>query len=87
MTLRERFLDAVIDGRIGNGIVVTRQDFISHFNSDNPATTGCFLSNSELTTGARHSPTYDHFTMRVSEATYRVHPQALLERMQERGLL
>lgn len=87
MTLKESFLDAIIDGKIGNGIVVTRQEFINYFSVENPDTTGCFLSNSELKTGVPHSPKYDHFTLRVSTGTYRIHPQAILERMQKRHLI
>lgn len=87
MTLRDRFLDALINGQLGNGIIVTRQEFMQFFPNDNPATTGVFLSNSEISTGAPHSPTYTHFTLRVQEGQYRVHPQALQERMQQLGLL
>lgn len=87
MTLRERFLDAIIDGQLGNGIIVTRYGFMQFFSSDNPATTGVFLSNSEIETGTLHSPTYTHFTLRVAEGQYRVHPKAIQERMQQRGLL
>lgn len=87
MTLRVRFLDAFIDGQLGKGIVVSRKEFMEFFPDDNPATTGVFLSNSEITTGAPHSPTYTHFTLRVEEGRYRVHPQALQERMQQRGIL
>jgi len=87
LTLRIRFLDAVIDGHIGSGIIVTRQELIQHFHKDNELTTGCFLSNSEIRTGVSHSPTYNHFTMRIREGVYRIHPQALLDRMQERDLL
>lgn len=87
MTLRDRFLDAMIDGQLGSGIVVSRQKFIQFFANDNPATTGVFLSNSEINTGAPHSPTYTHFTLRVQEGRYMVHPQALQERMQQRRIL
>lgn len=87
MTLRDRFLDALIDGQLGNGIIVTRQEFMRFFSNDNPATTGVFLSNSEINTGAPHSPTYTHFTLRVEEGQYRVHPQVIQERMQQRGIL
>lgn len=86
MKLRERFLDAIIDGKIGKGLVVTRQEFMQYFSSDNAATTGVFLSNSEMESGILHSPTYTHFTQRISEGVYRVHPNALLTRMNERGL-
>ncbi len=86
MSLRERFLDAMIDGELGRGLVISRQDFMAHFHVDNPATTGVFLSNSEVVTGAPHSPTYTHFTQRVSDGVYRVLPEALAARMRERGL-
>ena len=87
MTLRDRFLDAIIDGQLGNGIVVTRQEFMQFFSNDNPATTSVFLSNSEIHTGAPHSPTYTHFTLRIQEGQYRVHPQVIQERMCRRGIL
>lgn len=86
MSLRDRMLDAMIDGKLGTGLVVTRQELITFFPDENPATTGVFLSNSEIETGKPHSPTYKHFTERLAEATYRIHPQALLARLAERGL-
>lgn len=87
MTLRNRFLDAVINGQLGRGITVTRSDFVDYFTEDNPNTTGCFLSNSEMETGASHSLTYQHFTLRIREGVYHIHPVALEERMRERGLI
>jgi hypothetical protein len=87
MTLRNRFLDSIIDGHLGNGITVTRQQFIQFFQDQNPSTTGCFLSNSEIVTGSPHSPHYSHFTIRISDGVYRIHPGALQNRMQERGML
>ena len=87
MTLRQRFLDAVIDGHLGKGITVTRQEFMKLFADENPTTTGCFLSNSELITGSPHSPMYTHFTIRMADGQYRVHPEALAARMIDRGIL
>lgn len=84
MTLRERFLDALIDGQIGNDSVVTRREFMSYFSDENPLTTGCFLSNSEMASGAVHSPNYTHFTIRLRKGVYRVHNEALIERLRER---
>lgn len=84
MTLRERLLDAMLDGELGSGLLVKRKDFISFFNDVKEATTGVFLSNSEMKTGAVHSPTYTHFTQRISEGRYRVHPTALAERLAQR---
>ena len=76
MTLRERLLDAVLDGDLGHGLVVTRQELIDYFHDVKEATTGVFLSNSEIKTGKPHSPNYNHFTQRLSEARYRIHPSA-----------
>ncbi|WP_124490716.1 hypothetical protein [Burkholderia stagnalis] len=87
MSLRNRFLDAIIDGRIGNGITVSRQEFMEFFLHENPATTGCFLSNSEIETGSQHSPNYTHFTLRISEGKYLIHPDAIKIRMTERGII
>lgn len=78
MALRERLLDAILDGEIGQGLVITRQELIRYFRDVNEATTGVLLSNSELTTGAPHSPTYTHFTQRLSEGRYRIHPSVRL---------
>jgi hypothetical protein len=86
MTLRERLLDAVIDGHLGHGLIITRQELIAHFHADPETYTGVLLSNSEMITG-HHSPTYEHFTLRVDEGRYRIHPLVLSQRMQERGLL
>lgn len=85
MSLRERLLDAILDGKIGKGLIVTRQEIIDYFSDINEATTGVLLSNSEITTGALHSPTYKHFTQRLSKGVYRVHPLALAERLKQRG--
>jgi hypothetical protein len=87
MTLRNRFLDAIIDGNLGIGITISRKEFIDFFSTENPQTTGCFLSNSEIRTGAMHSPGYTHFTIRIEEGRYRIHPDAIKARMIERNLL
>jgi hypothetical protein len=85
MPLRERFLDALIDGRLGRDGVVSRQEFMAFFCDDKQTYTGVFLSNSEVQTG-QHSPTYRHFTIRLAQGVYRVHPEAISERRRERGL-
>ena len=86
MSLRERFLDAMIDGRLGHNGVVSRREFMAFFPEEKETYTGVFLSNSEMQTG-QHSPTYRHFTMRVGKGIYRVHPEAISERRRERGLI
>lgn len=85
MSLREKLLDGMIDGNIGIGIIVTRQELMKAFPEEPQTYTGVFLSNSEMTTGM-HSPTYDHFTERMSRGRYRIHPMALAKRMKERGM-
>lgn len=87
MSFRNRFLDAVIDGQVGKGIVITRQELMTYFSDENPDTVGCFLSNSELDTGVLHSPGYLHFTLRIAPGEYRIHPDAIRARMIERGLI
>lgn len=84
MTLRERFLDALIDGQVGKDGVITRREFMAYFSDENPLTTGCFLSNSEMTSGTAHSPNYNHFTIRVKKGIYRLHDEAIEERKRSR---
>jgi len=84
MSLREKFLDALIDGRIGRNGVVSRKELMTFFHEEKKTYTGVFLSNSEMQTG-QHSPTYEHFTVRVGKGVYRVHHRALSERRRERG--
>jgi hypothetical protein len=86
MSLRERFLDALIDGRLGDKGVVSRREFMAFFRGEKETYTGVFLSNSEIQTG-QHSRTYRHFTMRVSKGVYRVHSETMSERRRERGLI
>lgn len=83
MNMRERILDAVLDGSLGRGTVVTRQELMQHFNDVNPAYTGVILSNAEMNTGG-HSPTWEHYTQRLGRGVYRIHPDALAERLRER---
>ena len=86
MSLRERLLDALIDGELGRGLIVTRQDLMQYFARENPATTGVLLSHSESEFGMLPRPSQAQFTHRVAEGVYRVSPTALAARMQERDL-
>jgi hypothetical protein len=84
-TLKNSLLDAMIDGVIGSGIVVSVADLKTTFSgqySDNYLNT--FLANSEmeaLTSG------YPAFTSRIGEGLYRIHPVELLYRMRDRKLV
>ncbi|WP_350647439.1 hypothetical protein [Pseudomonas sp. HY13-MNA-CIBAN-0226] len=86
ISLADRFLDASIDGLLGKGQLVTRQEFIDFFADEPKNTTGCFLSNSEMNSGT-HSPHYRKLTLRVSDGVYRIHPDVLLERMKQRNIV
>lgn len=83
MTLRERLLDAMLDGLIGNGLVVTRQEVMNFFSDVKSSYTGVLLSNAEMETGI-HSPTWAKYTNRIEPGTYRIHPDALAQRARER---
>lgn len=83
MHLRQRILDAVLDGKLGKGVVVTRQEVIEHFPDVTKAYTGVVLSNAEMNTGT-HSPTWEHYTHRIARGVYRIAPTALAERLRER---
>ncbi len=43
MSLKNRFLDALINGDLGNGITISRQEFMQYFSDDHESFTGCFL--------------------------------------------
>jgi transcriptional regulator with XRE-family HTH domain len=83
MHLRQRILDAVLDGKLGTGVVVTRPEVMAYFPEINKAYTGVVLSNAEMDTGS-HSPTWEHYTHRIARGVYRVSPTALAERLRER---
>lgn len=83
MHLRQRILDAVLDGELGAGVVVTRQQVIAHFQDVSESYTGVVLSNAEMDTGT-HSPTWEHYTHRIGRGVYRISPTALAQRLRER---
>jgi len=83
MNLRQRILDAVLDGKLGTGVIVTRPEVIAHFPDVSMNYTGVVLSNAEMDTGT-HSPTWEHYTHRIARGVYRISPTALAERLNER---
>ena len=85
LSLANRFLDASIDGLLGTGLKVTRQEFMNFFSELPLGSSGTFLSYSEI--GSANTPTYRKITIRVTDGVYRIHPAALLERMKQRGLI
>lgn len=85
MTLRTELIRAVRGGQLGHNGQLTRQEFMRFFAGWNVKTTGCFLSNSEMTEGSRHSPTYRHFTRRIGRGIYQIHPASLNENSNKEG--
>jgi hypothetical protein len=84
MSLREEILDAVIDGHIGQNGIVTRQEVIQYFKNHPESYTGVILSNSEM--DRDHSPTYRTFTQRIGKGRYRIHPEIITQRKEDRGI-
>lgn len=83
--LRNLLLDAIIDGEIGNGIVVSVADLKATFAGKfEDSTLETFLPNSEM--GALTSG-YHRFTIRISKGMCRIHPTELLDRMRTRQLV
>lgn len=84
-SLRNKVLDAVIDGEFGKGIVVSVSELKARFGEEYSVNyLNTFLANSEmeaLTAG------YRRFTIRVGEGVYQIHPVELLYRMRDRGLV
>ena len=81
--IHDQLLDAVLDGQIGKGLIVTRQEVINFFDNVKKSYTGVLLSNSEMET-SDHSPTWRKYTRRISEGVYRIHPIALANRLRGR---
>lgn len=85
LSLADRFLDASIDGLLGTGLQVTRQQFMKFFSELPANSSGTVLSNSEI--NSANTPTYRKITIRVSDGVYIIHPEALLERMKQHHLI
>lgn len=83
--LRELILNAVIDGELGVGLVVTRHQVMEKFKDKySDKYLSVILANSEM--DAKTSG-YPPFTIRIEEGMYRIHPVELLYRMRDRGMI
>lgn len=80
MSLKERFLEAVISGKLGKvtekGTIVTVPEFKAFFKDINKCYVGSFLPAAAIERG-RCSITPTQFVFRISSGVYRVHPDAL----------
>lgn len=82
-SIHDHLLDAMLDGLIGKGLVITRQEVMSFFADVKKSYTGVMLSNAELET-SESSPTWRKYTQRIGKGVYRVHPIALANRLRSR---
>ena len=79
-TLKQRFLEAVRDGKLGyiedQGIIVTRHDFIAYFADMESSNTLTFLANATIEIGQK-SLSKTKIVFRVRKGVYRVHEDAV----------
>jgi len=82
MTLKERFLDAVSNGYLGEvddfGVVVSLKQFKTYFKDVKSDYINSFLPAAVIEIG-QQSTTHTKYVFRVRKGLYRVHPDALLE--------
>lgn len=80
MTLKERFLDAVSSGALGEvddfGVVVSLKQFKTYFKDVKSDYINSFLPAAVIETG-QQSTTHTKYVFRVRKGLYRVHPDAL----------
>lgn len=80
MTLKQRFLNAIILGELGSkedrGIVVTLGEFKNHFKDINTRYITSFLPAAVIETG-QYSITHTKFLFRIKKGIYLVHPDAI----------
>ncbi len=85
MTLKDRFLEAVSNGELGevddHGVVVSLKQFKSYFKDVTTDYVNSFLPAAVIETGQR-STTHTRFLFRVRKGVYRVHPDAIEEHKQ-----
>jgi len=82
MTLKNRFLEAVSSGDLGEvddfGVVVSLKEFKLYFKDVKSDYINSFLPAAVIETG-QYSTTHTKFLFRVRKGTYRVHPDAIEE--------
>ena len=84
MSLRTDIIDDFMDGKIGDDKVVTRQEVIDRYRGKySDKYLSVILSNSEVS--RNHSLTYNSFTMRVGAGVYKIHPEIVKKRINDRA--
>lgn len=82
MTLKDRFLEAVSNGELGevddHGVIVSLKQFKSYFQDVTSDYVNSFLPAAVIETG-QMSTTQTKYLFRVRKGVYRVHPDAIEE--------
>jgi len=82
MTLKNRFLEAVSIGDLGEvddfGVVVSLKQFKTYFSDVKSDYINSFLPAAVIETG-QHSTTHTKFLFRIRKGVYRIHPDAIEE--------
>ncbi len=80
MTLKDRFLEAINSGELGQltniGMMISVSEFKAHFNDLNARYSSSYLPSAAIEQG-RNQSTHTQFLFRVSPGIYRVHPDVL----------
>lgn len=80
MQMKERFLNAIIAGELGEqsdfGVIVTLREFKQYFRDTQSGYVNSFLPAAVIETG-QYSATNTRYVFRVRNGVYRVHPQAI----------
>ena len=83
MTLKQRFLQAVISGQLGQcngqgGAIVSLREFRRYFHDVDYNYAGSFLPGAVIETG-QYSATQTRFVFRIGRGIYLVHPDTIAE--------
>jgi len=82
MTLKDRFLKAVVTGELGDvddfGVVVSLKDFKLCFSDVKSDYINSFLPAAVIETG-QYSATHTRYLFRIRKGLYRVHPDAMAQ--------
>jgi len=80
MTIKQRFLDAIVKGELGSnedlGVIVTLHEFKVYFKDINTQYVNSFLPAAVIETG-QHSVTHTKFLFRIRKGVYLVHADAV----------
>ncbi len=80
MTIKQRFLDAIVRGELGSnedlGMIVSLHEFKIYFKDINTQYVNSFLPAAVIEPG-QHSITHTKFLYRIRKGIYLVHPDAI----------